>query len=63
MFDGVDIMVAAAGTEIEHNGEKLKVSDENAVFKGRKVYMTERTFNSLKKHSGVADKKPPLPGA
>lgn len=63
MFDGVDITVVAAGTEIEHNGEKLEVSDENAVSKGRRIYMTERTFNSLKKHFRVADKKPPLPGA
>jgi len=59
MFDGVDIMTVAAGTEIEHNGEKLIVSDENVVFKGRKVYVTERTFNALKKHPGLTNEKSP----
>ena len=48
---GVDIHCVPDGTEIEHQGEKLTVTDENAVNLGRAIYCTEKVVNALKKIS------------
>lgn len=48
MFLGMDIFTVESGTEIEHEGEKLVVTDTNAVTLGRKIYVTERVYQKLK---------------
>ena len=48
-FSGMDILTVEAGTEIEckDTGEKLTVTDQNAVTLGRKIYVTKTTADAL----------------
>ena len=48
MFSGLDIVCVEEGTEIEHNGEKLVVSSDYAVQKGRKIYVTDAQYEQIK---------------
>ena len=54
MFGGIDIIEVEPGTEIEHEGEKMTVTDENAVTLGRKIYVTSRICTLLRLHSQAA---------
>lgn len=51
MFGGVDIVEVTPGTKIEHDGEKLTVTDTQAVTKGRAIYVTPKTYAALKARS------------
>lgn len=53
MLNGIDIVEVPAGTEIEHEGEKLIVTDTQAVTKGRIIYMTAFHVSALKSHPSV----------
>jgi hypothetical protein len=53
MFGGMDIIEVESGTEIEHEGEKLTVTETQAVTKGRKIYMTAAHIAALKAHPSV----------
>ncbi|WP_370285803.1 hypothetical protein [Pseudooceanicola nanhaiensis] len=53
MFSGIDIIAVSPGTEIEHEGEKLTVTETQAVHKGRCIYMTEKQVAALKAHPSV----------
>lgn len=48
MFNGIDIIEVEPGTEIEHEGEKLTVTETNAVRKGAHIYMTPTKVAALK---------------
>ncbi len=48
MFAGIEIIAVESGTEIEHEGEKLTVTETQAVHKGRRIYMTEKQVAALK---------------
>ena len=49
------IIVVEPGTEIEDpkTGEKMAVDDNTAVGLGRDLYVTEATYESLKRHPDV----------
>lgn len=54
-FGGIDIITVAAGTVIEHKGEKLTVTDDHIVHKMGKCYVTKAAFDLLKaRFSGEA---------
>lgn len=53
MFGGINIHQVEPGTVIEHEGEKLEVTDGQAVRRGHSVYMTPRTYAALKAHPKV----------
>lgn len=57
MFGGMDIIAVEAGTEIECGDEKLTVTKENAVTKGRKIYMTAEHVAALKEHPDVINEE------
>ena len=48
MFSGLDIIEVEPGTEIEHEGEKMTVTDKNSVTLGRKIYVTPLTYIRLR---------------
>lgn len=48
MFGGIEIIAVEPGTEIEHEGEKLTVTETNAVHLGRRMYMTPAHVAALK---------------
>lgn len=51
MFGGIEIIAVEPGTEIEHEGEKLTVTETNAVHLGNRMYMTEAHVGALKAHA------------
>lgn len=51
MFSGLDIIEVTPGTEIEHNGEKLTVTDTQAVTKGQTIYVTPKQYEAIKARS------------
>ncbi|NDW30995.1 hypothetical protein [Salipiger sp. PrR007] len=53
MFAGIEIIAVKPGTEIEHEGEKLTVTETNAVQLGSRLYMTEVHVTALKAHATV----------
>ena len=53
MFSGLMIHQVEPGTEIEHDGEKLTVTDTQAVHRGRDVYVTPKQYAALKANSDV----------
>lgn len=55
-FHGLEIVTVETDTEIEHEGETETVTDTNAVFKGRKIYVTERVFEMMKRHAKEGQK-------
>lgn len=48
MFGGITIHTVDPGTVIEHNGEKLTVTDNEAVRKGSHMYVTPKTYDAMK---------------
>jgi hypothetical protein len=48
MFAGMEILAVKPGTEVEHRGEKLTVTETQAVYLGRKIYMTEKQVAALR---------------
>ena len=54
MLAGMDIIEVKPGTEIEHNGEKMTVTDSNAVTLGRKVYVTPLIYIRLRERVAPA---------
>ncbi|NDV53854.1 hypothetical protein [Salipiger sp. PrR003] len=48
MFGGIEIIAVEPGTEIEHEGKKLTVTETNAVQIGKRMYMTEAHVVALK---------------
>lgn len=58
MFRGVDIIEVEPGTVIEHEGRKLSVTDTNAVYKGRRLYMMPDQVAALKSHPDVKPENP-----
>lgn len=48
MFGGIEIIAVEPGTEIEHKGEKLTVTETNAVHLGSRMYMTGAQVAALK---------------
>ena len=51
MFGGIDIIEVEPGTEIEHEGEKMTVTDRNAVTLGRKIYVTPSVYIRLRERA------------
>ena len=53
MLRGIEIIAVEPGTEIEHEGEKMTVTETNAVQLGNLMYMTEKQVTALKAHPPV----------
>lgn len=51
MLGGISIIEVEPGTVIEHDGERFEVTDDTAVFKGSKVYLTPKQYTALKNHT------------
>ncbi|WP_353472351.1 hypothetical protein PVT71_13740 [Salipiger sp. H15] len=58
MFGGIEIIAVEPGTEIEHEGEKLTVTETSAVHLGNRMYMTEKQVAALKAHPSVKTEAP-----
>ena len=58
MFGTLTINIVEAGTEIEHNGEKLTVTDSEAVQKNGTIYITEKTYAAMKQRLYGKDGQP-----
>ncbi|WP_292021722.1 hypothetical protein [Maritimibacter sp. UBA3975] len=56
MFGGIEIIEVEPGTVIENNGEKIEVTETNAVRKGWRCYMTPDQVAALKAHPDVKSK-------
>ena len=55
MSGTLTINIVEPGTEIEHKGEKLTVTDSEAVQKNGTIYITEKTYAAMKQRpSGKA---------
>jgi hypothetical protein len=48
-FCSTDIIVVPAGTVIKHGEKELEVTESSAVFKGRAMYVTEKTAEAIKR--------------
>jgi hypothetical protein len=51
MIGGMAIIEVQPGTEIEHKGEKMTVTDTNAVTLGRKIYVTPSVYIRLRERA------------
>ena len=51
MFGGIDIVQVEAGTEIEHEGETMTVTDTQAVQRNGQMFVTKAVFDRLKQNS------------
>lgn len=49
----VQVIEVAPGTEIEHDGQKLTVTDTQAVRKGDRFYVTPKQLAAIKAHPKV----------
>ena len=56
MLGSLNIITVAPGTTIKHNDKDLTVTDAQAVQKGADLYVTETTFNAIKKRTSDSDK-------
>ena len=56
-FSGMGLRVVESGTEIDHRGKRLTVTESEAVVKGRTIYMTENHMAALKAHPSVRTNK------
>lgn len=53
MFGGLEIIAVEPGTEIEHEGQMLTVTENQAVHKGNRIYMTAVHVAALKAHPSM----------
>lgn len=53
MFGGINIIAVEAGTEIEHEGETLTVTETSAVQFRNRTYMTEKQVAARRAHPSV----------
>lgn len=51
MFSGMTIHEVEPGTEISRKGEKLTVTDIQAVVDGRNIYVTPKVYAALASHT------------
>jgi hypothetical protein len=53
MFRGMEIIEVEPGTKIEDGDERLTVTTENFVAKGRQVFMTKEHVAALRNHKSA----------
>ncbi|WP_411975904.1 hypothetical protein [Sulfitobacter faviae] len=51
MFGAITIHTVEPGTVIEYNGEKRTVTDEEVVYKGSHMYVTDKVYAAIKAQS------------
>ena len=53
MFGGMTIIAVDPGHQVEYKGEKMTVTEENAVTLFNKIYVTHKHAAALKSHPSV----------